>query len=253
MGGTRRQGPRQSACPLRRLARRAPRRDRVAADQGDRQVGRRCGARGAAADHDPVVLHQDDGEGAGTGGPAGVAAVPGDQEGHRALPAAPGRRHHRAVELPGGQRPDGRHRRAGGRLLGPAQAVRAHAADRGGAAARLARLGRARGAGAGAGRPRGVRGRRRQRRLHPVHRIERDRRKGDGTGRAPAHAGQPRARRQGPDDRAGGRRRRPRRARRGVGRDVQRGPDVCVGRAGLCARSGLRPVRRRRGARRQER
>ena len=143
MGGTRRQGPRQSACPLRRLARRAPRRDRVAADQGDRQVGRRCGARGAAADHDPVVLHQDDGEGAGTGDPAGVAAVPGDQEGHRALPAAPGGRHHRAMELPGGQRPDGRHRCAGGRLFGPAQAVRTHAADRGGAAARLARLGRA--------------------------------------------------------------------------------------------------------------
>ena len=51
-----------------------------------------------------LVLHQDHGEGARAGDPAGVAAVPGDQEDHRALPAAPGRRHHRAVELPGGQR-----------------------------------------------------------------------------------------------------------------------------------------------------
>ena len=104
MGGTRRQGPRQSARPLRRLARRAPRRDRVAADQGDGQVVRRRGAGSAAADHDPVVLHQDDGEGAGTRNPSGVAAVPGDQEDHCALPAARGGRHHRAVELPGGQR-----------------------------------------------------------------------------------------------------------------------------------------------------
>ena len=85
-----------------------------------------------------VVLHQDDGEGARAGDAAGVAAVPGDQEGHRALPAAPGGRHHRAVELPGRQRADGRHRRAGRRLLGAAQAVRAHPADGRGAAARLA-------------------------------------------------------------------------------------------------------------------
>ena len=52
-----------------------------------------------------------------------------------------GRRHHRAVELPGRQRPDGRHRRAGRGLRGAAQAVRAHAADRRTAAARLAGLG----------------------------------------------------------------------------------------------------------------
>ena len=73
-------GPRQGARPLRRLARRAPRRDRGAADQGNRQVGDRRGAGGAAADHDPVVLHQDDGEGARAGDPSRVAAVPVDQE-----------------------------------------------------------------------------------------------------------------------------------------------------------------------------
>ena len=83
VGGARRRGSGQGAGPLRGVAGRAPRRDRVAADQGDRQVrdGRR--PRGAAADHDRVVLHQDDGEGAGAGDPSGVAAVPGDQEGRR--------------------------------------------------------------------------------------------------------------------------------------------------------------------------
>ncbi len=60
-------------------------------------------------------------------------------------PAAGGRRHHRAVELPRRQRDDGCARRAGRRLRGTAQAVRAHAADRRAAAAWLARLGRARG------------------------------------------------------------------------------------------------------------
>ena len=248
MGGARRQGPRQGAGPLRRVDGRAPRRDRVAVDQGDRQVGDRRRTRGAADHHDRLVLHQDDGEGAGAGDPSRVAAVPVDQEGHRALPAASGRRHRRAVELPGGQPSDGRHRRAGRGLRGAAQAVGAHPADRRTAAARLDRLGCARGDGDRAGRPRGRRGRRRQLRLHPVHRLQRDGREGDGTRRAPAHPDQPRARRQGPDDRARGRRRRPGRARRGVGRDVQRRPDVRLGRAGLRARAGLRPVRRRGGA-----
>ena len=149
-------GPRQGAGPLRGVAGRAPRRDRGAADQGDRQVGDRRRPRGAAADHDRVVLHQDDGEGAGAGNPSGGAAVHGDQEGHRALPAASRRRHHRAVELPGRQPAHGRHRRAGRRLRGAAQAVRAHAADRRAAAARLAGLRRTRGDGDGPGRPRGV-------------------------------------------------------------------------------------------------
>ena len=67
-----------------------------------------------------------------------------------------------------------------------------------------------------------------------------------------AHPCQPRTRRQGPDDRARGRRHRARRACRGVGCDVQRGSDVCLGRAGLCPRIGLRPVRRRGRARRRE-
>ena len=136
------EGPRQGAGSLRRLDGRAPRRDRVAADQGDRQVGHGCRPRGAAADHDRVVLHQDDGEGAGAGVPACVAAVPVHQENHRALPAAPGRRHRRAVELPRGQPPDGWHRRPGGGLRGAAQTVRAHPADRRTVAARLDRLGR---------------------------------------------------------------------------------------------------------------
>ena len=109
-----------------------------------------------------VVLHQDDGEGAGAGDPSRVAAVPVDQEGDRALPAASGRRHRRAVELPGGQSSDGRHRRAGRGLRGAAQAVGAHPADRRTAAARLDRLGSPRGDGDRAGRPRGRRGRRRQ-------------------------------------------------------------------------------------------
>ena len=116
---------------------------------------------------------------------------------------------------------------------------------------RLAGLRCARGDGDGPGRPRGrprpssttpttssspVRARRAPRSMERAART--------------AHAGQPGARRQGPDDRARGRRRRPRRARRGVGRDVQRRADVCVGGAGLRARAGVRPVRRRRGARR---
>ena len=50
-------------------------------------------------------------------------------------------------------------------------------------------------------------------------------RQGDGAGRPPADAGEPGTRRQGPDDRVRGRRRRAGRARRGVGRDVQRRPD----------------------------
>ena len=188
VGGARRQGPCQGAGPLRRVDGRAPRRDRGAADQGDRQVGDRRRARGAAAHHDRLVLHQDDGEGAGAGDSAGVAAVPEHQEGHGALPAASRRRHRRAVELPRGQSADGRHRGAGGRLRGAAQAVRAHSADRRTVAARLDRLRRPRGHGDRAGRPRGRRGGRRQRRLRPVHRVVRDGRQGGGARGAPAHA-----------------------------------------------------------------
>ena len=70
----------------------------------------------------------------------------------------------------------------------------------------------------------------------------------DGARGAQAYPGQPRTRRQGPDDRARGRRRRPGRARRGVGRDVQRRPDVRIGRAGVRARARLRRIRRRRRA-----
>src|SRR3984885_9447094 len=96
------------------------------------------------------------------------------------------------------------------------------------------------------------RGRRRQRRLRPVHRLGRRRKEGDGARRPPVDAGQPGTRRQGPDDRSRGRRRRPRRPRRGVGSDVQRGADLRLSGAGLRARAGVRPVRRGGGSRRQE-
>ena len=196
------QGPRQGAGPLRGVAGRAPRRDRRVADQGDRQIRGRRGTGSADADHDHLVLHQDGGEGAGARKAAGRTAVHGDQEDHRALPAAGRRRHHRAVELPGGQRADGRPRRPGRGLRGAAEAVRAHPADRRGAAPRLAGIRRTRGVRAGPGRPRGVRGRRRQRRLPAVHRCQRHWKQSHGARRPPADAGQPGTRRQGPDDRS---------------------------------------------------
>ena len=173
LAGPRRQGPGQGAGPVRGLARRSPRRDRGPADQGDRQVAHRRRPRGADAGHHHLVLDQDHGEGARAGDPAGADARAGDQEDQRALPAAPGRRDHRAVELPGRQRDDGRARRAGRGLRGAAEAVRTHAADRRGAGARLAGVGCARRVRAGSGRPRGRRGRHRQRRLHPLHRVRR--------------------------------------------------------------------------------
>ena len=156
MGGPRRRGPRQGAGPLRGVAGRAPRRDRGAADQGDRQVGDRRRSRSAAADHDRFVLHQDHGEGAGAGDTPRIAAVPGDQEGHRALPArAPVVGIIAPWNYPVANAADGRHRRAGRRLRGAAQAVRAHAADRRTVAAWLDRLGCARGDGDRSGRARG--------------------------------------------------------------------------------------------------
>ena len=251
VGRARRRRSGEGTGPLRRVARRAPRRDRGAADLRDGQVrhGRRPG--GAAPDHDRVVLHQDDGEGAGARDPARVAAVPVDQEDRGALPSASDRRHRRAVELPRRQPADGRDRRPRGRVRRAAEALRAHPADRRTAAARLDRLRGSGRDGHRAGRPRGRRGRRRRQRLHPVHRIQCDRSQGDGARRASAHPRQPGARRQGPDDRARGRRRRPRRPRRGLGGDVQRGPDLRLGRARVRARAGLRPVRRGRRARRR--
>ena len=62
--------------------------------------------------------------------------------------------------------------------------------------------------------------------------------------RRDADPGQPRARRQGPDDRPLRRRPRPRRQRRGLGRDVQLRPGLHLGRADLRRGAGLRRVRR---------
>ena len=73
----------------------------------------------------------------------------------------------------------------------------------------LAECGAPRGRLPGRDRPRrDRRGARRRGRLRDVHRLGRDRQEGDGAGGRDADAGQPRARRQGPDDRP--RRRRPR-------------------------------------------
>ena len=84
----------------------------------------------------------------------------------------------------------------------------------------------------------------RPRRLRPVHRLRPDRPQGDGARRRDADPGQPRARRQGPDDRPPRRRPRPRRQRRGLGRDRELRPDLHVGRAHLRRGAGLRRVRR---------
>ena len=65
------------------------------------------------------------------------------------------------------------------------------------------------------------------------------RQEGDGASRGDADAGQPRARRQGPDDRPLRRRHRPRRERRGLGRNDEFRPDLHVGRADLRRGAGL--------------
>ena len=96
----------------------------------------------------------------------------------------------RAGTGPGGQRADGCHRRARRGLRGAAQTVRAHAADRRTADARLAGLRRTGRPRAGPGRARGVRGRHRRQRLHPVHRVQCHGREGGRAGRAPAHPGE---------------------------------------------------------------
>ena len=80
-------------------------------------------------------------------------------------------------------------------------------------------------------------------RLHPVHRLRPHRPQGDGPRRRDPDPGQPRARRQGPDDRPLRRRPRPRRQRRDLGRDVQLRPGLPLGRADLRRGAGLRRVR----------
>ena len=77
-----------------------------------------------------------------------------------------------------------------------------------------------------------------------VHRLDGDRPQGDGARRAHAHAGVAGARRQGPDDRAGRRRRRARGQRRHLLLDAERRADLHLGRARLRRGADLRRVRR---------
>ena len=133
--------------------------------------------------------------------PAPLAAAR-RQEAAGPVPALPGGRDHQPLELPADPRARRRDPGPAGRRRGRDQAVRVHAAGpgRGG-----------RGLEAGDRRPRRPRlraGHRRDRRrpgrrgrLHPVHRLRPHRPQGDGAGRRDADPGQPRARRQGPDDR----------------------------------------------------
>ena len=88
------------------------------------------------------------------------------------------------------------------------------------------------------------RGADRRGRLRHVHRLGRDREEGDGAGRADAHPGEPRAGRQGPDDRARRRRPRARRQRRRLLRAQQLGPGLHLGRTDLRRGAGLRRVPR---------
>ena len=84
----------------------------------------------------------------------------------------------------------------------------------------------------------------RPRRLRDVHGLGRDRQEGDGAGGRDADAGQPRARRQGPDDRPRRRRHRARRQRRRQLRPQQLRPGLHLGRADLRRGRGPRRVRR---------
>ncbi len=162
------------------------------------------------------------------------------------------RRRDRALELPADQLLRRLHPGARSRQRGRPQAVGGDAADlaadgrdarRGGPARRRLR-GRHR-------RRRDRRGARRPRRLRDVHRLGRDRQEGDGAGRRDADPGQPRARRQGPDDRPRRRRYRARRQRRRLLRAQQQRPGLHLGRADL--RRGRDPRRVRRPADRQGR
>ena len=76
-----------------------------------------------------------------------------------------------------------------------------------------------------------------------VHGLDAHRPQGHGARRADAHAGLARARRQGPDDRAGRRRPRARRQRRRLLLDAERRPDLHLDRARVRRGAGLRRVR----------
>ena len=160
------------------------------------------------------------------------------------VPAAPGRRHHQPLELPADPLARRRDPGAAGGRRGRHQALRVHAAGPGrGRRGLEARDRRPRRPRRRPGHRRDRRRPRRRRRLRPVHRLRPHRPQGDGARRRDADPGQPRARRQGPDDRARRRRRRARRQRRRLGRDVQLRPGLHLGRAGLRRGAGLRRVR----------
>ena len=164
------------------------------------------------------------------------------QEADRALRAGRRRRRDRPVELPAHEllrrlHPGARRRQRGGPQAGAGDA--ADLAADGGGPARL-RHARARLPGRDRHRPRGRRGADRRGRLRHVHRLDGDRHQGHAARRADAHAGRPRARRQGPDDRARRRRRRARRERRRLLLDEQRRPGLHLGRARLRRGADLR-------------
>ncbi len=167
------------------------------------------------------------------------------EEAARPIPPAPGRRHHQPLELPadpGARRRDpgaaGRRRRRrqafGVHPSGPCRS--GQGVEGGDRRARRLRL--------RPGRRRDGRRAGRRCRLRPVHRLRPHRPQGDGPRRRDADPGQPRARRQGRDDRARRRRPRPRRQRRRLGRDDELGPDLHVGGADLRRGARLRLLRR---------
>ena len=85
-------------------------------------------------------------------------------------------------------------------------------------------------------------------RLHAVHRLRADRQDRDEARGRHADPGQPRARRQGPDDRHPRRRHRARRQRDRLGRAAQHRPDLHLDRARLRRGADLRRVRRQAAA-----
>ena len=174
------------------------------------------------------------------GDPAALAAAR-LEEAAGPVPAAPGGRDHQPLELPAGALARRRDPGAAGGRRGGDQALGVHAAgDRRGGRGLEARARRPRRLRRRPGDRRDRRRPGRQRRLRPVHRLRPDRPQGDGAGGGDADPGQPRARRQGPDDRPRRRRPRPRRQRRRLGRDVQLGPGLHLGRADLRRGARLR-------------
>ncbi len=174
----------------------------------------------------------------------GLAVRPRAQA-RRPLRAARRRRRDRPLELPAQQLLRRLHPGARRRQRGRPQALRDHAAHLAADGRDARRVRPPRGRLPGRHRPRrDRRGAGRRGRLRDVHRLGRDRQEGDGAGGRDADPGQPRARRQGPDDRARRRRPRARRERRRLLRAQQLGPGLHLGRADLRRGAGPRRVPR---------